>query len=259
MKQKIFVGILALLFLSVIGASMSNAAMYNAETGPYYNTNGKKLLLYGDVIKSIALEWWNFDNASQFNETVVEGVNDTTYIYTVVNLWNCSYIRWEATVTDISDTAYHFEGGFSTIVADYAQTDLTNYNLIQSMQTSLKDDLIMWLRANETYSRHFDDLERDVIQSVDNLMGTYNEGLVAELKSVGLTDTQIKEIMDSVVSGFESTLRDSKQQDLEIAKAQESGFTNGVKTAGIFIGVAIVVTFLVLLFKGRLGFIGHGL
>ncbi len=250
MRKKIIIVCLALMLISVLGASITSANVKTAETGDYDSINGKKLLFYGEVIYSIHIRWWNSDNISEFTIETHTDINLSSYIFTITNEWNCNFIQWEATITDTFSNMYYFEGGFPCI--SLSISDLTDYNKIQNMQNNLKSDIISWILGNQTYGKKFNDIEENVVTSIDNLVSAYNDGIVAELKSVGLTNTQITEIMSAVDDGFEDTLRSQDDQDLAIARAEERGWWSGASFVFYALILITIVGFVFFYFRGSL-------
>ena len=220
----------------ILLAGIASASIEQAETGSYSKQEGKKLIFYGDsVITKFHIRYWNFDNASHKHEETDLSLNTTTYVYEIYppKNWNATYIRWEATIHDSFGDVYRFEGGFS-------MTGPLPINLSGEFQ-NISDDLKSWFIQNESINDRYDNLNETIITEIDSLLGNYNEGIVSELKTIGLTDNQITEIMTSVSDGFQSTLRSKEEQEIKVEQARDDAFWNGVKLVSIFIFVAIAV------------------
>jgi hypothetical protein len=247
MKRKVYTIMLALLLVSVIGASIVGAEIKSAETGPYDPIEGKKLLFYGDIIEKVKIHWGDPSNISNYSEKTINLTSGaTTYLYSLTNKWNATIIQWFAIVTDTSDVNYTFTGAFLT-----TETEI-DYSKISSYVSTLKSDIISWLLTNKTYSGRFTGIETNLTKSIGNLISTYNTGLITQFKLIGLTDTQISQIQDSVTEGFADTLREQEKQDAAVEEARTQGWWDGVIIAiGAVIAVLIIVS-IVMYFRGGL-------
>lgn len=253
MNRRIFVIGMAL-FLCAIEAGVASANVYMADTSDYDETNGKKILIYGDIIKDVTISWKNVDNISQHRTETHEDINDSSYLYTIDEIWNASFIQYELTVLNFNNDVFFFSGGFSTVIS---KGDLTDYHKIENMveeivndsSNTLKSDMTMWLLGNASFKKHFSDVKEGAIDSIS----TYIEGFVTELQNLGYSDTQIEEMKEVIAAGYQSTVRTEKEQNLEIARAEGRGWWEGVKFIAIFLVVASIVVFLWMFIKGYIG------
>ena len=83
MNRRIFVVGMALFFLCAIEAGVASANIYMADTSDYDETNGKKILIYGDIIKDVTISWKNVDNVSEYQLETHEDINDSSFLLTI--------------------------------------------------------------------------------------------------------------------------------------------------------------------------------
>ncbi len=249
MSRKIVVVGMVLFLLCAIKAG---ANVYIADTSDHDETHGKKILIYGDVIKDVTISWKNVDNVSEYQLETHENINDSFYLYTIDKIWNASFIQYELIVLNFNNDVFFFSGGFSTVGAD-----LTDYHRIENMveeiindsSNTLKSDLMMWMLGNASFKKHFSDVEEGTIDSIS----TYIEGFVTELQNLGYSDPQIKEMKEVIAAGYQSAVNTDKEQNLEIARAEGHGWWEGVKFIAIFLVAAAFITFLWMFVKGYIG------
>jgi len=238
MKKNIYIIGVVLVILSIIGAGATSATVSMADTGNYDNTNGKKILIYGDVLKAVTVHWENVDNSSEYRTETTEGINSSSYLFTISQVWNASFVVYEITVINFNNDLSFFSGGFSTVALETEQQqDLTNYSHIQIISDSLKSDIMMWMLGNASYKMHFSSVETTIIDSISE----YIEGMVTELRLLGYTDNQIDEMKEVIADGYIETQRTEREQNIEIAEAEKRGWWSGVQLIAIFIVVIIVL------------------
>ena len=243
--------IISLALLCVFGAGIASATIQQANTSDYNEQVGKKLIFYGDgsgfdVITKFYIKYWNYHNTSQRHEETVLSLNTSSYVYSInpSSLWNATYVQWEVVIWDSHGNLTRSEGGFSLIGPTPTPFNISSE--LENSTTALKD----WLLNNTAFNQKFNNLDSSIVSQIDEKISNYNEGLVAQLKEIGLTPSQINSIMTSIESGFSNTLASKEQQVRDILNAKEEGFNNGIRTTAIFIFIAIGVLLYSLHYKG---------
>ncbi len=248
MKTKL---IISLTLLCVIGAGIASATIQQAVTSDYNEQTGKKLIFYGDgtgfdVITKFYIKYWNYHNTSEKHEETVLSLNTSSYEYTIkpTSLWNATYIQWEVVIWDSFGNLTRFEGGFSLLGPVPITFDLTSE--LENSTDNLKD----WFLNNDDFQQKFDNLDSSIVSQIDEKISSYNEGLVTQLKEVGLTNNQINSIMESINDGFIDTLKDRDEQIQDVLDARNEGFNNGIRTTAIFIFICLAILIYSLHYKG---------
>jgi len=224
------------------------------DTEDYDENLGKILIFYADnqgEISNVNITLRDLETNAKLYRAYIT-VEDQFFTFTInkstfFNFANYTYIKYEVATNSPSEV-YCFSGYFSTVIDEFEQQDLTNYSRIQNMNNNLKSDIMMWMLRNATYKKHFSDLKTGVTDSISN----YIEGFVVELRGLGYSDMQIDEMKEVIADGYVSTQRTEKEQNLEIAQAEQRGWWSGVQLILMFIGVAIVLVVLWVFVKGKL-------
>jgi len=238
MKNYIYSIGVTFLLLSVLQAGIVSAGIEIAPTSDFDNVNGKKFIFYGDVINSTTIWWRDFDNHSNFESMTEYNLSQSVYHFTIdaTDLWGATYIEWGAMIKNSVGTYYEFAGGFSTVLLDYIQQDLTNYSEIKAMFNNLTE----WY-AGETFQGYFINMKTGIITTMEQKLSDYNEGLIANMQTVGLTASQIEAIFKAVDNGFNSTLSSKRDQGIAVANAEIRGRNNAWQLVGIFLAIIFVV------------------
>ena len=236
--KKTSIILLTLFLISVIEASAVSAELQSAETGPYDSINGKKLLFYGDNITSISITWYDASNTSYSNTSTSTGLSVKSYLFTITNIFDASYILWDATITNSSSVQFYFKGGFST----------------QTISISQITVLINSLLTNPLLDTKFTTTQNTIITSLDTKISTYNDGLISRLESIGLTSEQSSQIATSVTEGVNSALKTKDQQDIMLKAQYNKGYGDAWKLIILVIVVLAVILIILATIKGWLHF-----
>ncbi len=260
MKRKMFkTSILALLMIGVlIQASVVSAtgAIRLADTPPYNEESGKIVLLYADgtQIKNIDIYWHDIDNPTHdelHHVTNITGSNASSYMYVINQVWNASFIHYQISVLTtppLSET-FNYEGVFSTSeIIDLDIEDMTNYSKIENLTIKQIVNLQSWLLTNSSYKKLFSNLQ----SNLQTYISDKNDGLVQAIRNEGLSNSQISDLEETIATGFESTLRDSKDQSLAEAESYDQGRSDIIVLIGVFVAFVIFVIILYYLTKGTL-------
>jgi hypothetical protein len=149
----------------------------------------------------------------------------------MTNVFNCSFITYNVLAKDSANNTYTFVGVFTTTPQMYDNTQITQ-----------------WLLTNQSYKTIFENIRTNLYTNLT----TYISGQVTVLKQMGLTDNQIDDIMESVVSGFDSTLATQQEVDLRVAEAETQGWNNAAQTFSAFFIVLIIIGIILYLKRERI-------
>ncbi len=261
MKKNIYKIGLILVILSIVGAGVASASINLADTSDYDQNLGKVLIFYTDgaKIKNINVTLRNLENESVIYTDYITYDTPKQFQPFIINesmFGNYTYMIYEIVVIADDNTSCWFSGYFSTIILiDYHKIENTVEEIVNDSNAALKSDIMMWMLNNSSYIKHFSGLEANI----EETMSTYIDGVVATLRLVGYSDTQIDEMKEVIAAGYLSTLRTEKEQRLEIAQAEQRGWWSGVQLVAIFIVVIIAIVGAWVFVKGkfRLPFVGR--